>query len=258
MELMKIENSRYSEYEDLLLERDQLEKEANSIWIAYVQEFGQLITEIFEEKIECIKRKKTISFYQKAKNQGNDLNTAELQIYLKREMAAYEAHLDRMLLENEAAGRAEISSPYEVHRSKALYRRFAKLLHPDTHPQVYQNETLMELWQRTVEAYGRNDVRALTEIEVLARRALKEAPNEEIVLPDLDRRIEAVKTDIQNIITTEPYTYQELLDDEEKTANFLQELKEELESYQRYRARLDAMIEDLFQEGGLRILWGTN
>ena len=101
-------------------------------------------------------------------------------------------------------------------------------------------------------------MRALTEIEVLARRALKEAPNEEIVLPDLDRRIEAVKTDIQNIITTEPYTYQELLDDEEKTANFLQELKEELESYQRYRARLDAMIEDLFQEGGLRILWGTN
>lgn len=258
MELMRIDQTHYTEYEDLLLERDQLEKEAGSIWIAYVQEFGQLITEVFEEKIECIKRKKTISFYQKAKNQGKNLNTAELQAYLKREMAAYEAHLKRMMLEKEEAERAEVSTPYEVQRSKALYRRLAKLLHPDTHPQVYQNETLMELWQRAVEAYARNDVKALTEIEVLTHKALQGTPDEVIQLPDLEERIEKVKTEIQDIISTEPYIYKEILEDEAQKEDLRQELEEELDSYRRYKDQLDATIEELFQEGGLKILWQMN
>ena len=71
MDIVKIQNSRYDEYEALLLERDQLEREAGAIWTAYIKEFGQLMTDVFEEKVECIRRKKMIAYYQKAAELGD-------------------------------------------------------------------------------------------------------------------------------------------------------------------------------------------
>ena len=51
MELIKITDSDYEEYEALLLERDQVKKEAGSVWVWYIQTFGQLLSDIYEEKL---------------------------------------------------------------------------------------------------------------------------------------------------------------------------------------------------------------
>ena len=53
MDLMKIENTAYKTYEALLLERDQLEKEAGQIWTLYIQTFGALITAAFSYLINA-------------------------------------------------------------------------------------------------------------------------------------------------------------------------------------------------------------
>lgn len=63
MDLIKSTDSKYEEYENLLLERDQITKEAGQIWTVYLQLFGKLITDNYEEKLECIKCKKTIAYY---------------------------------------------------------------------------------------------------------------------------------------------------------------------------------------------------
>lgn len=114
MKLIKREDSKYEEYENLLIERDQLEKDAASIWITYVQTFGKQITAVYEEKIECIKCKKTISYYQNALNHGGVIDPEALQSFMDQEMASYFQNLKKIQAENEACGKAKQSSAYSV------------------------------------------------------------------------------------------------------------------------------------------------
>ncbi|MBQ1407036.1 MAG: hypothetical protein IIY88_02770 [Eubacterium sp.] len=191
MDLVKAVNSRFEEYEKLLLERDQLEKEAGQIWTAYVKVFGQLISDVFEQKIECIKRKKMIAYYQKALNCGEVIDPGKMSEFIEREMASYYVELKQMLEENRLCENSGTHSPYEVKRSKTLYRRLAKLIHPDINPETDRHEVLMDLWNRICIAYGHNDVKSLSELEVLVRKALKELGcGDEITveIPDIEAK----------------------------------------------------------------------
>ena len=147
MDLIKSTDSKYEEYENLLLERDQITKEAGQIWTVYLQLFGKLITDNYEEKLECIKCKKTIAYYQNALNHGGVVDSAAMEKYMEQEMAEYYANLRRMLKENEDANNAGTSTPYEVARAKTLYRRLAKLIHPDINPETDHSKELQELWR---------------------------------------------------------------------------------------------------------------
>ena len=116
MELIKSGDTQYEEYENLLLERDQLQKEAGQVWTAYVIEFGQLISDVYEEQLECVKCKKTIAYYQNAINHGGIIDQDAMQAYLDKEMASYYAELARLQEENENCKNSSESAPYEVQR----------------------------------------------------------------------------------------------------------------------------------------------
>ena len=255
MDLIKSSDSKYTEYENLLLERDQLEKEAGQIWTAYLKMFGKLISDNYEEKLECIKCKKTIAYYQAALNQGGTVDAAAMEKFLEQEMAEYYANLHRMLQENESAKNAGTSTPYEVERAKTLYRRLAKLIHPDINPETDQSEELQELWNRTLIAYHHNNVKELAELEVLVRKVLKELGAEAVTvdIPDIEDKIDSVKTEIDQITHSEPYTLRYLVEDEETAEKKRAELQEELESYQKYHKDLNNIILQMLQSGGLKI-----
>ena len=255
MDLVKSTDSRYEEYEKLLLERDQLSKEAEQIWTLYLQIFGKLIVEIYEEKLECIKCKKTIAYYQQALNHGGLIDSAAMEKYMEQEMAEYYTNLRRMISEKDSADHAGKSTPYEAERSKTLYRRLAKLIHPDLNPETDRSETLQELWLRITIAYHMNDVKELAELEVLVRKALKDLGTEagQIEIPDIEDKIVDLRKEIEDIQSTEPYVLRYLLDDEEAAEKKKAELTEELESYQKYRKELNEVIRQMLQSGGLRI-----
>ena len=61
MEIIKVKNAALSKYEELLLRRDNLRKQAENYNLAYIREFGDLIEEEFRIKIECIRKKKEIA-----------------------------------------------------------------------------------------------------------------------------------------------------------------------------------------------------
>lgn len=260
MNLVKSTDTKIEEYEDLLLERDQLRKEAGQIWTAYIREFGQLLTDVFEEKIECVKCKKKISYIQKSINSGGVVDRLALQDYLEMEMASYYVRLRRMMEENEKCRKAGFSTPYEVQRSKTLYRRIAKLIHPDINPETDRNETLMELWQRTQTAYGLNDVKALSEIEILVRKAMKDMGDRDIriEIPDIEERIAELEEEIMEIRDTEPYTLGLYVADRESVEKRKAELTAELEAYRKYHGELETVIEDLLKSGGVKIKWQMN
>ena len=170
-------------------------------------------------------------------------------------MAEYYANLHRMLRENADANNAGTSTPYEVERAKVVYRRLAKLIHPDINPETDTSEELQEIWNRTLIAYHHNDVKELAELEVLARRVLKDlgVGDVKVDIPDIEEKIDAVKTEIDQITHTEPYTLRYLVEDEEAAEKKRAELQEELESYQKYHKDLNNIILQMLQSGGLKI-----
>ena len=99
--LAVIENDRERclQYEELLLKRDQLFRECGSIMTSFTKEFGDMITANFELKIECIKKKKTISYCRRRMNRGLAIDTARMNEEIVTEMTnlidanrAYEAN----------------------------------------------------------------------------------------------------------------------------------------------------------------------
>ncbi len=64
-DIIRVKNVSYDRYEELLMRRDAIKKEAFQYERAYVREFGDLILEIFQMKLECIRKKKTIEFLRR-------------------------------------------------------------------------------------------------------------------------------------------------------------------------------------------------
>lgn len=260
MNLIKVNNSKYDEYEILILERDQLKKEAGQIWTAYIQQFGQFITDVFEEKLECIKCKKMIAYYQNAINHGQTINPKDMQDYLEHEMINYYSKLNKMLEENELCRKSKLSTAYDVERSKMLYRRLAKLIHPDIFPETDHNDILSEFWERIVKAYGRNDVKELSEIDVLVRKVLAEIGdcNISVDIQDIENKIDGLKTEIEEIRHTEPYIHKYILEDDKAVEKYKAELLEKLETWKSYHKELNEVIETILKNGGITIKWTTS
>ena len=138
MEIIKVRSADYARYEELLLERDSLRKEAYIAHSLYVKEFGDLILEVFEKQIACIRKKKQLAYYQRAINRGEVINQIQINALLDQEMADYQKQLDAQVAENEAAKSMSEISDLELMRIRKLYRRIAKHLHPDINQKTAQ------------------------------------------------------------------------------------------------------------------------
>ena len=258
-EIIKSTDNRYSEYETLLFVRDKLRKEAYAWKNRYLAEFGDLITAVFEQKIACIKKKKTISFCQMAVNRGKPVDQAELQNYLSQEMKEYNRKLSEMIQENEIAHSGEIISEETAAKIKKLYYRLAKQIHPDMNPKTNEIPELKELWQRIVVSYRANDLEELEEAEILVNKFLVDhhLDGNEIKIQDIDTKIEKLKEQIQKIKETNPYQYRFLLQDQEAVQNKKRELQKELEEYRVYEQELDQLLEQMMKNG-VSFLWRMN
>ena len=256
-ELIKKENGKYKKYEELLLKRDQLNKEAGAIHTLYIKEFGELLLEDFELKIECIKKKKQISYCQAAINRGETINVQEMNNAIDQSMALYNLQLKEMIANKNAADKSKTSPSYKVERAKRIYRRLAKTVHPDIYPLTNDNEELRDLWDRIVIAYNCNDDEELDNLEILVSKILKE--NGDVVgnveIDDINERIKKLEYEINEIITTEPYTYMEILFTEDKVNEKKEILKNEIEEYKKYSSELSEMIQKILSEGGATLTW---
>lgn len=244
-------DSSYSRYEKLILERDALKREAGAYLTSYIKNFGELINKVFEKKIDCISKKKSIAFCQASVNRGERIDADELQKYLDSAMALYEKQLSQMLKDYKEARSSKPSSEYDIIRCKSLYRKIAKLIHPDINPAVWEFEEIEELWNRTLSAYKLNSVGELQDLEVLIHKLLDEKgfEPEDIVIENAEERIRELEEEIRLIISTDPYLYKELLEDEAASEQKKKELEEELESYIKYSEELSVTLRKYLGNG---------
>ena len=241
MELQKQKPSQYERYETLLIEKEQLQKESNQIWFAYLRLFGKIITDIYEAKIECIRLKKIISYYQAALNHHKSINKNDMYNQIETEMSAYRHKLKEMIQETNFASRSTPVSHLEIKNIKTKYRRIAKLLHPDMNPETNKHNYLMELWNRVQIAYHTNNLKDLSELEILVIRALKNK-NIQIEIPDIDEKIHLLEQEINLILNKEPYLFKNILGQDKKIEEKKETLQAELSTYQQYQKELTSII----------------
>ncbi|MBQ1659564.1 MAG: hypothetical protein II059_06925, partial [Clostridia bacterium] len=212
MEIIYKQDGRYSEYEDLLLERDRYRKEAELYLKEYIRIFGDLITAVFKQKIVCIERKKMLSYCMMYFNRGESVDLKEMQVKINQEMNEYQKQLDAMIENNEICKQVKQIPEIDIIRIKQIYRSIAKKLHPDLNPLTQENEELLELWRRNITAYQCNDLKELEEIEVLVEQALAALGKGKTIIsiPDIDDKIKKLYEEIERIKTTDPYRYKYL------------------------------------------------
>ncbi len=77
------------------------------------------------------------------------------------------------------------------------------------------------------------------------------APDKE----DLEEKIERVERQINDIVTTAPYTYGEILESREKRKAHLSQLEEEHAGFVQYLETLTATLTGLLKNGGTQFIW---
>lgn len=247
MDMIKVENTSYAKYEEVLLRRDNLRKEAEQYQLEFIKIFGDLIAESFRLKIECIKKKKMISFCQRQMNLGRNISSAELTAYIEKKMASYRKELEDMLKDVEVAKSAGTVTDAELRKIKKLYYALVKLIHPDMHPELAGDMTLKDYWNRIVIAYSHNDLAELQELDALVRMYIREhalGTGNVPEIEDIDEKIEKVEQDINKIISTEPYLYKVLLADPGEIQERKQECRDEIDAYTEYAKELDGVLAD--------------
>lgn len=257
--IIRVKNSSYGRYEELLLRRDGLKKEGYQLEIEYSRVFGELIIAVFQEQIKCVKKKKTIEFCQAAANHAKSVSQKELQKFVEKETRKLRDNLDEMIEDYENSKAATQITEADKVKIKQLYHKMAKQLHPDIHPMVAESEELKSLWQSMVIAYNCNDLKLLQELEVLVSKALESVTDGQVELdiPDIEYKIAELESEIQTIIETDPYQYRFLLRDKEAVEEKKRLLEDELKQYRDYGVQLDELLNGLLASG-VSIIWEMN
>lgn len=259
MEIIKSENSNIDKYEELLLKRDSYRKEANVYLALYLREFGDMLTEVFKKKIDSISLKKSITYCQIFANRGERVNFVKMQEHIAIEMKEYNENLEKLIHDRDASKNMKYTSEENVLKVKKVYRKLAKLIHPDMNSHTEETPHLSELWNRVSAAYQANDLKEIEELEVLVNTTLEKLGDNvaEIVIPDLGEKIDALKDEIQNILNTDPYRYKYLLEDKELVSEKHRSLKDELEEYSAYEMQLKEILRTYLMNG-VDIPWEMN
>ena len=239
------------EYEKLLFERDRVKKEADNYLRLYIHEFGELLTELFRKKISCIEKKKMINYCQTAVNYGKLIDIEEMNRYIESEMSDYQKQLNDMIENNKTSKNLDTISQNEYLKIKKLYRKIAKKIHPDLNHVTENNPVLSELWINVMNAYHRNDLEALERLEVQINSILRKTgiSADETDIPDIQDKIQILENEIENILSTDPYQYKFILDDEELVKEKKEELKKETEAYSMYENQLKDILKSLIERG---------
>lgn len=243
--LIKICDSDLTEYENLLLFRDELNKEALHYENMYTQVFGSLVLKLFKLKIECIKLKKSIEYSQRMLNRGQTVDPKMLQDFLAQEMAAFNQELELLKIKNKMARNTKAITEFDLIQIKRIYHKLVKRLHPDINPTFARSKKLKELWIRIGCACKANDLPLLMELEVLVNEAIKGKGSLDFAIPDIANRILAIKEEIREIESTDPYQYKFILSDPAIVKQKKKNLKEEITNFENHRKELEVFYNSL-------------
>lgn len=240
--LIKINDSSYELYASVLMRKEQIQKEALYINDEYLICFGEGLIKLFQAKISCIELKKKIGYCQRQVNLGSKINENEMINFIELVMSSYYDELAKMKKNQDTIKSAEVISEYDVKRIKQIYLKLARKLHPDLNPNTEKDPQLMDFWNRIQMAYRCNNLKEITELEFLVSRYLDDDISS-IVIDDIKTKIEKIEHEIDMIMTSVPYTYKFILNDESAIEKTHHEIQQEIDYYTKYHEDLEKVLE---------------
>lgn len=244
-QIIRIKNATYERYEELLLKKERLLKEAEGYRIAYERTFGVLNSETYEAKIECVKKRKIVSYCQNMIEIGSTIVKKELDEFVDKSMQDYKDTLSYLFANDKSKEEALIkNTPSSLKKIKNLYRQLARQVHPDMNENIKDDLIVQDLWNRTCIAYNCQNLEELEELEVLINRYLNSLKHQDfdMDIPNVEEKIFNLNRRIEKILRTDPYQYKYILADEKSINRKKEELYKELNDYHRYSDELDKQI----------------
>lgn len=242
-ELVITNSLNMEEYETLLFEKEDLLKECENLTIEYLRIFGEKMKESFLLKIECISKKKKIAYCQSCINRGLEIDESLLNEYIDKQMRSYEKRLKNLCEDIRISNDSRTVSSHTLMKIKKVYRRIVKMIHPDINPSLKDDLKVTEYFNRVTLAYRHSNLEELLKLEDLIIVYLKtKGLSLTTDIEDIDKKIEKLQTEIEEIKSTDPYQYKYLFEDDEEVEQKLMDYDDEIEEYTKYSKDLDEIL----------------
>lgn len=243
----------------LVEERDNLiYTTCPNIKMRYMIEVGYLEYKLYELSLKYQRLKRKKELIQAKVYRDEKVIVIEIDEMLDKEFERYQEDLEEKLKEvNESIKRSEgeFLSDVESEDLKDMYRKVVKKLHPDINPEVTEAEK--ELFIRAVEAYKAGDVSSMKLIYVVSG-ADEETKDDESSLKTvldfaeekarLEKLIENIKKNMDEIKSRFPYTLKVYLDDVELRKKKKNELEDSINDYNLAIKDVEEAIAKLLEE----------
>lgn len=203
----------------------------------------------FHLQLRAARLKRNAELIQEQLNRGQWPELATIESQLATEFRAWELKITQ---ESKRVADAELRlqhllSPEANRHLKQIYYSLVKLLHPDLNPDLTDNQKF--LWLRVQEAYEACDLDELRALAVLAERpetspvsglnSLERLTHQQDAL---ERQIQRVRTEIEEIERRPPLTLREQLFDHDWVASRVAGIQAGIEEL---RARCDGLTQHI-------------
>lgn len=244
--VVKVKNISYERYGELLQKKESLKKEAEQYKIQYDEIFSVLNNDTYEAKMECVKKRKIVSYCKNLTELGSLIFRKDLDEYIEKAMIDYKDALQYIFNEDDIHNEQKNNQTAHSKQIKSIYRQLARLIHPDMNSDLKDNKVIQDLWNRTCIAYNCSNLEEMEELEVLINRYLESINHYhmEIEIPNVDEKIFDLNREIEKIIHTNPYQYKYVIADRNMIVKKKEELLKELSDYKRYLNELNKQISE--------------
>lgn len=185
-------------YRSLIIERDELKKQAEENQKDNYQTYGDLYKEYYGLMVECIFFKKRIAYCQRCKNHHIKIYKEELEGYMDAVKEDYMHELEELRTYKKIV--KQHLSDEDMKQAKKIFKRIIKRIDQDS-----------PLWERALESYRYNNLNDLKDIEMLVdyeRQSIKKNLDNTY----LSIQIERLKKEIESIKNKEPKITKEYLE----------------------------------------------
>lgn len=241
--------------EDFFVERDHLLFViCENIETEYMLNFGSLEYSLYKAYCDFLRLRRKKDMIQAKKNRKETIEIDAIEDVLDDEFIEYKKKLDDKISQiNKALERSKMESlsKDDEEEIKKLYRDIVKRLHPDLNPEITDAEK--ELFTNATEAYEKGDIdglRIIFEIVTIGGKEDKLSSSIEELQKEkkrLQSLVAKIKLEIHSIKANPPYSLRIYVEDDEKKAEKLDELKKELKSFQEAIRTQEEYINELLR-----------
>jgi len=221
----------------------------------YMLSIGKLEYAVFEYQCKILRAKRKIEIIQSFLNREQSYSIAEIEKQLDKEYQEYtkklldkQKEIENARLKNSNHGR--LLTEEETKELKKLYTLIVKKLHPDINPNTTEEQHAQ--FADAVNAYKNTNLSELRIIYLLLEKtSVTETVNsmdklitrKELLLNEK----EYLSNEIKNIKETFPYTVKDLLQNEDKLKNKIDELSSQLTECQEQYNVIENHLKDMIK-----------